>query len=71
MYAKSILERVGLKFKDYDDLQKMFIDSIKQNYKVYNEVHALLVGLGKNVCKKQPIPHQCPINKRCDYAKKS
>lgn len=70
-YTKRIMERIGLKFKSYDDLQRIFMDSIKPDYKVYNEFHALLVELGKKICKKQPLCQQCPINKHCDYAKKN
>ncbi len=37
------------------------------NERLFNEYHALLVELGKNICKKKPLCSKCPINKMCNY----
>ena len=35
--------------------------------KLSNEYHALLVELGKNICKTKPLCDRCPINTMCNY----
>ena len=69
-YTKRIMERIGLSFRSYNDLQKIFMDHLPKNYKVYNEFHALLVELGKNVCKKEPSCDRCPLARSCNYRNK-
>lgn len=66
-YTKRIMERIGLSFKSYNDLQKTFMDNLPRDHKVYNEFHALLVELGKNVCKKEPVCNKCPLALSCGY----
>ena len=55
----------------YDDLQNLFTKNLESNEKIFNEYHALLVELGKNICKKVPICDKCPINKNCNYDNKA
>ncbi len=65
-YTKRIMQRLGLKFKGYDDLQGIFMDNTEKNAKIYNEYHALLVELGKNYCKnKNPNCKECPLRNLC------
>jgi len=66
-YTKRIMQRLGFKFKDYDELQKIFEENLKKNVKIYKEYHALLVELAKNYCKKKPLCKECPIKKECNY----
>ncbi len=66
-YTKRIMERIGLSFKSYNDLQKTFMDNLPKDYRIYNEFHALLVELGKNVCKKEPLCNKCPLAPSCNY----
>jgi len=68
-YTKRILNRIGFKERTYDELQKLFMESLQNNERLFNEYHALLVELGKNICKKQPLCEKCPINQYCDYFK--
>ncbi len=68
-YTKRIMSRIGYLFKSYEDLQQMFTQSIDSDYKVFNEYHALLVELGKNICKKEPLCSRCPLKERCSYAR--
>jgi len=69
-YTKRILSRVGCGESDYDSLQKLFMENLENNEKLFNECHALLVRLGKNICKKEPLCQKCPLNARCGYAQK-
>lgn len=67
-YTKRIMQRLGFRFRGYDDLQEMFMSSLDKDAKVYNEYHALLVELGKNYCKnKNPKCRECPIRRLCRY----
>ena len=69
-YTKRIMNRLGHKEKKYDELQKLFMDNLKNDEKLFNECHALLVELGKNYCRKNnPLCGNCPINKYCNYYK--
>ncbi|MCH8004224.1 MAG: endonuclease III domain-containing protein [Nanoarchaeota archaeon] len=68
-YTKRIMNRIGYKEETYEELQKLFMDNLELNEKLFNEYHALLVELGKNTCKKKPLCHKCPINKMCNYHK--
>jgi len=68
-YTKRIMNRIGYKEETYDDLQKLFMYNLELNEKLFNEYHALLVELGKNICKTKPLCDKCPINKMCSYYK--
>jgi len=71
-YTRRIFSRVGLCYDtdSYDDVKKMFEDELEKNAEVYNEYHALIVELGKNICKTKPICNKCPISELCNYRKK-
>jgi endonuclease-3 related protein len=45
----------------YEEVQKLFMDHLPMDEKLFNEYHALLVHLGKTVCKKIPRCDICPI----------
>ncbi|MCK4544349.1 hypothetical protein KAU43_02315 [candidate division WOR-3 bacterium] len=48
----------------YNDVKKLFSDSLKSDTELYNEYHALLVRAGKEYCfKKDPLCKKCPIKK--------
>ena len=68
-YTKRIYSRVfGIKKElKYDELQKIFMENLPNDEKLFNEYHALLVELGKNICKTKPLCDKCPINKLCGY----
>jgi endonuclease-3 related protein len=55
-YTKRILSRheVISEKASYEEVQKLFMDHLPFNEKLFNEYHALLVYLGKTVCKKIP-----------------
>lgn len=62
-YTKRILQRHHLIEKDttYSQMQDFFMDNLKKDTKLFNEFHALLVNLGKNICTKRPYCEICPI----------
>jgi len=66
-YAKRIINRIGFKEDTYEDLQELFMGDLEKNEKLFNEYHALLVELGKNNCKKEPLCAKCPVNKMCNH----
>ena len=68
-YTKRIMNRIGYKEVAYEELQKLFMKNLKNSERLFNEYHALLVELGKNICKKIPLCEKCPINNHCDYYK--
>ncbi len=47
---------------DYEEVQKLFVKNLPRDVKLFNEYHALIVELGKNLCKsKKPLCSECPI----------
>jgi endonuclease-3 related protein len=62
-YTKRILLRheVISEKASYDEVQKLFMDHLPLDEKLFNEYHALLVYLGKTVCKKTPRCNICPL----------
>ena len=69
-YTKRIFNRIGFKENAYEEFQKLFISSLPNSEKLFNEYHALIVELGKNVCKNHPLCEKCPIKGYCNYYKK-
>ena len=64
-YTSRITKRLGVRSKDYHDLQSVFTKNLKKDIKIYKEYHALLVELGKNYCKNKPVCYKCPIKRFC------
>ena len=63
-YTKRILLCRGLARKSdlYDDIQRLFMGNLKKDARLFNEYHALLVKLGKDVCRKKPLCRACPVS---------
>ena len=63
-YTRRILSRHGLisEKASYEEIQKLFIDYLPGDEKLFNEYHALLVHLGKTLCKNIPKCEVCPLN---------
>lgn len=66
-YTKRILNRIGYKERTYDELQRLFMESLPNSEKLFNEYHALLVELGKGTCKRNPLCNECPVSRHCNY----
>jgi endonuclease-3 related protein len=62
-YTKRILSRHGIisEKASYKEVQKLFMDHLPLDEKLFNEYHALFVHLGKMVCRKMPKCAICPI----------
>lgn len=62
-YTKRILSRDGIISgkASYEEIQKLFMDHLPHKERLFNEYHALLVHLGKTLCKKIPRCDLCPI----------
>ncbi len=62
-YTRRILSRHGIVCEkaSYEEVQSLFMDHLPQDERLFNEYHALLVHLGKNICKKRPECDRCPL----------
>lgn len=66
-YTKRIFERFfNFKLKDYYEWQQFFSSNLIRDTQLFNEYHALIVELGKNLCKKKPKCEECPLT-ICSY----
>ena len=75
-YTKRICKRLPLKTEiSYDEIQRYFEEELNKKYsideitQIYNELHALIVVLAKNYCKKKPACDKCPLKKYCEFKK--
>ncbi len=69
-YTRRIFDRIGLTPSpgSYSNYQKLFMTALAHRTSaaataLFNEYHALLVRLGKDVCHKKPLCAQCCLNK--------
>jgi endonuclease-3 related protein len=62
-YTKRILSRHSIipEKASYGEIQKIFMSHLPHNKRLFNEYHALLVHLGKMMCKKIPRCDICPL----------
>ena len=63
-YTRRVLSRHGACRPDasYDELQRLFMDHLPADTKLFNEFHALLVRVGKEHCRKSsPRCEGCPL----------
>jgi len=70
-YTRRVLARFGLCDEDieYTDLQEFIVKNIPKEVYIYQEFHALIVALAKDVCVKYPDCESCILNKNCKYGK--
>ncbi len=63
-YTKRILVRHSLvsPTEDYHGIQKEFMRHLKTDPPLFNEYHALIVRVGKEFCRSNPLCEQCPLN---------
>jgi endonuclease-3 related protein len=63
-YTRRIFSRHNLIQIDfsYEEIRRKFEASLPRDTRLYNEYHALLVRLGKEICRKnEPVCSHCPI----------
>jgi endonuclease-3 related protein len=77
VYTKRICKRIPFQILNdsYDDIKYFFEKKLKQTIlekdliSIYKELHALLVKLAKNNCrKKKPQCQTCPLTRLCEKA---
>jgi len=66
-YTRRISNRVGLApdSDSYSAYQSFFMSNLPSDVRLFNEYHALLVCLAKNVCRSRPLCQQCCLNNIC------
>ncbi len=65
-YTKRIFSRLGFSSKDadYKELQELFSKNLSPDVRLFNEFHALIVELGKTLCRSfKPLCNICPIRR--------
>jgi len=70
-YTKRILKRVNRIEGSYKKVQNYLEGGTERDVVIYGEFHALLVELGKNICKKDPDCRICPLKSSCLIAQKN
>jgi endonuclease-3 related protein len=70
-YTRRILSRLGLKpeSESYATYQRLFMSSLPADAPLFNEYHALLVRLGKEVCRTKPLCGRCCLKDICRFHK--
>jgi endonuclease-3 related protein len=75
-YTKRLCKRLPLETETfYDEIQNYFQKNLEKNFdekeltKIYNNLHAMIVMLAKNYCKKTPVCNNCPLKIECKYYK--
>ena len=68
-YTRRLISRIGLAPDDnsYAAYQDLFMDNMPTDTGLFNEYHALLVNLAKDVCRKRPLCPRCCLNSLCRY----
>ncbi len=63
-YTRRFLGRAGLAHdsKSYSAYQEIFMANLPADTRLFNEYHALLVHLGKEVCRARPLCGRCCLN---------
>lgn len=62
-YTKRIFSRHNLISPSaaYGDMQRFFMENLPRGTRLFNEYHALIVELGKSICKTKPRCEACPL----------
>jgi endonuclease-3 related protein len=70
-YTKRIFQRLGV-FPEkitYKEMQECFHGNLPREVQLYNEYHALIVGLGNKYCSNQkPRCTECPLREACQHS---
>jgi len=68
-YTRRIISRIGLApdGNSYAAYQALFMNNLPAGAGLFNEYHALLVGLAKDVCRRRPLCQRCCLNNLCRY----
>ncbi len=68
-YSRRIVNRIGLApdSNSYIAYQALFMDNLPTDTGLFNEYHALLVCLAKDVCRNRPLCRRCCLNSICRF----
>ena len=68
-YTRRIITRLGLApaHNTYEAYQTLFMDNLPRDLGLFNEYHALLVRLGKELCRREPLCFQCCLQQTCQH----
>ena len=68
-YTRRVISRIGLApaSNSYIAYQALFMDNLPGDAGLFNEYHALLVCLAKDVCRRRPLCQQCCLNSICRF----
>lgn len=72
-YTRRIFHRLGLTpaGASYDELQSLFMGNLRPSVPAFQEYHALIVALGKSVCRPtSPRCAACPLRELCPWPAK-
>ena len=66
-YTRRIFSRLGFLRGDepYDEVQRFFMQRLPRDAPLFNDYHAQIVLLGKDVCRKRPRCGTCPLTDLC------
>ena len=66
-YTRRIISRIGSvpDSNSYTAYQALFMDNLPADAGLFNEYHALLVCLGKDICRNRPLCQQCCLRSIC------
>lgn len=66
-YTRRIFARLGRLRGDegYDEVQRLFMERLPPDPALFNDYHAQIVRLGKEVCRTRPRCGVCPLEDRC------
>ena len=67
-YTRRIISRLGLApiNNSYEAYQALFMHNLPADANLFNEYHALLVCLAKDVCRPHPLCRQCCLSDICN-----
>ncbi len=67
-YTRRVLERLGTDAgRTYDEVAAWFTSGLPEDPDLYNNFHAVLVELGKDHCRMEPLCKGCPLETHCPY----
>ena len=71
-YTRRIINRIGLALANnsYATYQSLFVGHLPADVGLFNEYHALLVRLGKDICRNRPLCQRCCLHSICQFGTK-
>jgi endonuclease III related protein len=66
-YTRRVFERLGFLHgdEDYEDVQRFFMDRLPADVPLFQDYHAQVVRLAKDVCRPAPRCAECALDGVC------